>query len=280
MTASPRPPLPDFSRPPVVEVTLSAQYEPLTKLRGPHLGLFWAAIRDRFPFAQEHPPLPQIIENLAGAPEQESGMRVELLKIPPLSRCWFINEAGSELVQVQQDRFIANWRQTNPAEAYPRYEHVRDVFVRHFETYSEFLHREQLGTIVPNQCEVTYVNHIRAGDVFNSPGELGRVFTVWNSRYSDEFLSDPEDVRFAIRYLIHGENNDLLGRLHVAIEPRYASDGSLIFVMSLTARGRPKTRDFAGILNFFDLGRKWIVRGFTSVTSKEMHRVWGRHDKQ
>jgi uncharacterized protein (TIGR04255 family) len=279
MTVSHRPSLPDFGRPPVVEVTLSVQYERLKNIRTPHLGLFWAAVRSQFPHLEEYPPIPPVIEALGPTPELESGMRVEFLKVPPVPRCLFINADGSELIQVQKDRFIANWRQTRQSAEYPRYEHVREMFVANLGVYTEFLESERLGSIAPNQCEVTYVNHIRADEIWNHAGQLDRILTVWNSRYSDEFLGTPEDVRCAIRYAIT-DGNDALGRLHVSIEPKYAPDRAPMLVMSLTARGRPKTQDLSGVLGFFDLGREWIVRGFTSITSTEMHHAWRRHDKR
>jgi len=274
-----RPALPDFQRPPVIEVSLSVQYEPLSQLRTPHLGLFWESIRDHFPVIQEQPPLAPVIEVMGLPPDQEGGMRVELLKVPPVPRCWFMSKDGSELLQVQQDRFISNWRKTAREMDYPRYEHVRDMFFENFRLYEEFVNKEKLGDIIPNQCEVTYVNHIPAGETWTNPGQLGKVFTVWTPTYSDEFLSDPEDVKFAIRYAIPGEaQGSVIGRLHISLEPKYSADGSLMFVMILTARGLPGAPNAEGVQQFFDLGRKWIVRGFTSITTQQLHEFWGRND--
>jgi len=242
--------------------------------------LFWEKIRTKFPVVQEQQPIAPVIEVLGLPPDQEAGMRVELLKVPPVPRCWFMNNEGSELLQVQQDRFISNWRKTPPGVDYPRYEHVREVFFDNFRFYEEFLGRERLGEIIPNQCEVTYVNHIHAGEIWSKPGQLGKVFTVWAPTYSDEFLSEPEDVRFVIRYAITDDNADMVGRLHISLEPKYSTDGNLVFVMVLTARGKPSASSAQGIRDFFDLGRKWIVRGFTSITTQQMHDLWGRHDRR
>lgn len=279
-TKNTRPALPDFRQPPVVEVTLSVQHSPLVELRTPHLGLFWETVKTEFPVIQEQLPIAPVIEVLGLPPEQEAGMRVELLRVPPIPRCWFMRKDESELLQVQQDRFISNWRKTPPGVDYPRYEHVRDVFFDNFQIYQEFLKREAIGEIIPNQCEVTYVNHIHAGEIWTKPGQLGKVFTVWTPTYSDEFLSEPEDVRFAIRYAITDDKEEMVGRLHISLEPKYSTDGNLLFVMILTARGKPSAPSTQGIRDFFDLGRKWIVRGFTSITTQQMHDLWERHDSR
>ena len=276
-----RPALPDFFEPPVVEVSLSLQFEPLRNLQTPHLGIFWSDIRHQFPFAEEQPPIPPAVEVLGPPPHAESSMRVEVLRIPPVNRCWFMNAGRSELLQVQRDRFIANWRKHSQQDQYPRYERVRDIFLTGLQRFQEFVKREELGTIVPNQCEVTYVNRIVAGKGWEKAGELGNVVTVWSQQYSDEFLSQPEDVRFNIKYSMVNDDGQQVGRLHISLEPKLsAEDNTLIFIMVLTARGKPEGEGIEGALRFFDRGRKYIVRGFTSITTPRMHEIWRRRDRR
>ena len=65
--------LPDFAKPPLAEVALSVQFEPLEKMRTPQIGLLWNDFRQRFPDTEEHPPLDSVIERFgiprASAPE-------------------------------------------------------------------------------------------------------------------------------------------------------------------------------------------------------------------
>src|SRR4030042_1345777 len=92
-------PRPDFVSPPVVEVALSVQFESLGKLRTPQLGSLWQEFRDRFPVTEEPPPLDAVVERF-GAPRVRKGVaRIEMLESPPTPRCWFLNEAGTELIQ-------------------------------------------------------------------------------------------------------------------------------------------------------------------------------------
>jgi hypothetical protein len=51
-----------------------------------------------------------------------------------------------------------------------------------------------------------------------------------------------------------------------------------MYVMNLTARGRPDEESIEGALRFLDIGREWIVRGFAAVTTPEMHAIWRRRD--
>lgn len=271
-------PLPDFTGPPVAEVALSVQFEPVTSMRTPQLGLLWREFRDRFPVTEEHPPLDPVIERFGVRRTGTGAVRVEMLKGPPTPRCWFLNKDGTELIQVQQDRFVRNWRKVGDGNTYPRYEkHLRPSFECELECFQTFLQREQLGDLKPNQCEVTYVNPIVAGQGWQAHGELGEVITVFQRLFSDDFLDAPEDVGLRLRFLIPDQSGKPVGRLHVAIDPGYRStDNQALFIMNLTARGAPCGEGIAGVLGFLDLGRDWVVRGFTSITTQKMHKLWGR----
>ena len=272
-------PLPDFTDPPVIEVALSVQFDALSALRTPQLGLLWQEFRKEFPATEEHPPLEPVIERFGVRPTQEGAVRVEMLRRPPTPRCWFLNKDGTELIQIQQDRFVRNWRKVGDKSTYPRYEdHVRPTFQRDLKRFQAFLQREQLGDLKPNQCEVTYVNHIPAGQGWQEHGDLGEVITVFQRSFSDSFLDIPEDARLRLRFLIPDEDQagKPIGRLHIEIRSGFRSnDKHPLFIMTLTARGAPCGDGIDGVLGFLDLGRKWIVRGFVSITTRKMHKLWG-----
>lgn len=276
-----RPSLPDFADPPVVEVALSVQFETIEALRSPQMGLLWSEFRDRFPKTEEHLPLGAVFERFGVPAGRKGAVRLEVTTTPPVARCWFLNEPGTELIQVQQDRFIHNWRKVGEGDQYPRHEQVCSRFREELATFRTFLAREQLGELVPNQCELTYVNHIVAGQGWERHGQLGEVLTAFRPEYSDAFLSEPEDARVAIRYIIPDEAGEPLGRLHVTVEPVYQHDDAQpMFLMKLTARGRPDGEGDEGVFRFLDTGREWIVRGFTSITTPALHGIWRRqHDR-
>ena len=78
------------------------------------------------------------------------------------SRLWFYNEAETELVQVQPDRFIFNWKRGLVAAAYPHYEKIRPSFEAQSAHFREFVTSNGLGEIEIKQCEITYINHIES----------------------------------------------------------------------------------------------------------------------
>jgi uncharacterized protein (TIGR04255 family) len=271
--------LPDFENPPLTEVALSVQFEPLEQLRTPQIGLLWAEFRSRFPVTEEHAPLEPVIEKFGIPRASVPEVRLQMLETPPVPRVWFLNQPGTELIQVQQDRFIHNWRKVGEGDKYPRYEPIRDTFRSELATFQAVLARENLGQIVPNQCEVTYVNHIVAGSGWKTHGELGNVLTVFHNAYSDEKLREPEDVRLALRYVLRDEKAEPIGRLHISAQPVFRrSDNQPMLALTLTARCRPASEQLDDLNRTLDFGRDAIVRAFASVTTPEMHKIWRRKD--
>lgn len=274
-----RPPLPDFTSPPVVEVALSVQYASLEKLRVAQMGQLWGEFKDRFPKTEEHAPLAAAWEKFEPVALPTVGIKFEASDVPPVPRVWFVNEEETELIQVQQDRFAHNWRKRGESDKYPRYESIRKSFKSELEKFRQFLSRENIGEITPDQAEVTYVNHISPNEVWQNHGQVSEVVTVWTEHYSDNFLSGPEDVLFRARFKIQDADKKPLGRLHVVLQPAFSrTDQRPIFVLTLTARGEPLGSGIDASMKFLDLGREWIVRGFTSITSPRVHHIWGRCD--
>lgn len=268
-------PLPSFQQPPVVEVAIAVQFEELSGLTGPMIGLLWQRFRDRLPQLEVHAPRPTRFERFVVPDEPESDVTLELSEMPPSPLVWFVSSDDSELVQIQNNRLVFNWR--HRGDAYPRYEYVRASFAEHLETLCSFLREATLGDIVPNQWELSYINHISGGDTVLNHYELGNVIPSWTHGQSDDFLPNPEDVTLRVRYRIV-ENDKPIGRLHISAIPKFTlPEKDPIIALQLIARGEPvNVTDPGDVLPFFDLGHEWIVRGFASITSSKMHEQWGR----
>lgn len=268
-------PLPKFKNPPVVETVLGVQFDEIEGLLTPHLGLLWHKYRSNLPLIEEHPLLGPAIEKFDVQPPSP----IEIAFEPkPESRAWFLNRPRSELIQVQRDRFIRNWRKVADV-SYPNYEPLRKQFEQDFALFQEFIETEKLGSINVNQCEVTYVNHIEpAIGVWESHSQIDKILRNWTCwAGSDKFLPVPEDASIRLRFRIPDASGRPIGRLQAELRSaRKLTDGAAIFVLNLTARGRPTGSDVDAVLDFLDLGREWVVRGFTELTTTEMHNIWER----
>ena len=268
-TPSRDPDLPDYDRPPVGETALSVQFDKLTKMKSMHLGLFGRKMQDLFPTTEERLPIPPAIEQFSEIQPHDVHIRFEAVETFALPRLLLLSSTGTEMIQIQNDRFTTNWWKTKEQDKYPHYDpRIKPAFERDFQKFQAFLAEEQLGPLKVNQCEVTYVNHIIGGSGWEKLGEFGEIFAFWNEL--PDPLSHPEDLVFHIRFPIRDENNRLIGRLHVNAQPALrTTDRALMYVVNLTARGQLGTG-----FEFFDVGRKWIVKAFDALTTQNMHAVW------
>lgn len=269
-------PLPEFDNPPLIETVLSVQFDPVKTLKTPHLGLIWQAFRESFPNVEEHPELTPSFEQFGTRTNTAQRLRLEFSDSPFGSRVWFLNDLGTELIQIQTDRFVRNWRKNEGDHQYPRYHVLRDRFVKDFNTFNEFITQESWGEIKANQCEVTYVNVIPTGESGELPRHLGQILKLFSANLE---FNPPgfEDATVTARYLLTNEEGQPIGRLYLEAVPVVrATDDSPAIRLSLTARGRPSSAGLDGMLQFFDVAHEAIVQYFTSLTTGQLHQNWER----
>lgn len=269
--------LPDFESPPVFEVVLSTQFDPLPKFGVEHFGLYWSLVKDIYPRVETHSPIPSIFERFGEQPQLPT-VRFELVDQSTQPRTWFLNDSGTEIVQLQNDRFIHNWRKVKTGDTYPRYEYLRDQYKKELIQFSAFLTSNGLGKLNPNQCEITYINHIELGTSVLSHGHASEVLSLL-ARSSMGPDVESEAMRLGARFRFSNKIASKVpaGRLHVDFTPAASDDSKQpLFVLNLTARGSPFTPDMDGVFAFFDRGRDVIVNSFANMTTKKMHSLWRR----
>jgi uncharacterized protein (TIGR04255 family) len=281
MTDAQRSATPHFENPPVVETVLGVQFAPLKEMRVTHYGLLLVRLREAFPAPgerltkiSEQAPLDPVIEGFGAVRGRVPTVQWSIGPALAFPRCWYASEDDRYVVQVQPDRFIFNWRQQRePSGAYPRYQRVLAGFLKVFECFQRFAASESLGALQPNQCEVTYVNHVDLLNGRNVAETLDSLLVGWKLATSDGWLAGAERGGFVASYVIPERR----GRLHVSAQPATRLDDEReIIRLELTARGAPSPQDIDGVRQWLDLGHEWVVRGFTSLTTPEMHKKWGR----
>lgn len=265
--------LPDFEAPPVVETVLAVRYRDVPGLDAPRLVKFWDdCLSADLPTIEERPPYEAPVEQFG----QESGTSPVALRIGgsiPSPR--FFCSSGNDLIQLQQDWFAYNWRKTPENPDYTRYEKGRAKFERWMTDLSSFVQETFGAELVPTQCEVTYINHIALTADDLAWGPFGAVLRDIQPR-SGAFLPLPETSRHVSAYVIPSDEGSPMGRLHVAVDRAWAGEErGPIVLLSLTARGAPRTSELSSVLEFLDLGRRWVVKGFVDMTTASFHQRWG-----
>lgn len=262
---------PDFATPPVVEVALGVQFQPLFGLRGINLGPLRDRWRAAYPRIEEQPPLPPAVES----GPTSSGLTFQLnLGSGPAARYWFLSEAGTELVQLQQDRLIVNWREGSPpTEPYPRYWALRQTFEERVGDLQEFLANEGLGVLDVTQAEVSYINAVPVGE--QGHGNLGTLLRHWGD-LSTNHLGQPEQSSARLAFKVPDVGRGPV-RMHVAVDPaQRPTDGAPVLFFTLMVRGAPLTGTTDAALQFMDGAHSHLLRSFGELTSDAAKEQWGR----
>jgi uncharacterized protein (TIGR04255 family) len=270
-------PLPTFSKPPLTEVVLSLQFASLGNLKGLHLGLFWKKFRKEYPDVSEMHPIQTVFEKF-GVPQSAPAFQLEAFMTPPMPRYWFEKKGTPDLLQIQHDRLVHNWRIADGSSDYPRYHRVKAKFEKELLAFSNWLESENLGQIIPNQCEVTYTNLIDDGTPEFLHSSLSRFTPLLTDEITEDMPSQLEDVTANSRFIFFRDQKPA-GRVYVQFQPVFRqTDLRPAIKLEITARGKPDGETLSDALSFLDFEHEQVVKTFVAVTTEEMHKVWGRVD--
>lgn len=253
-----RPPeLPDYTDPPIDEVILGTQFSRLPGFTQAHVGLIWSEVKGEYPKTQDQPPLITFAPEMSGVPFfQNAG----------LFRVWLLTADDTEILQIQNDRILRNWRR-RPEVEYPRFEPLLEKFLEEFERVNRLV-----GPCTPEQVEVTYINWI----IDSSPKDF--FIPAGGVEWSDPKLaSNPDGFQWANRASLKSDEGEDIGSLSVSCNsarrpfPPPSKDGTML---SLTFSA--PVSDVTKIEALMVLGRNTIVQAFTDVTTEQAQSMWGR----
>ncbi|MCD4825083.1 MAG: TIGR04255 family protein [Phycisphaerae bacterium] len=263
-----------FKNPPVVETVLGVQFERLRGLTNAHLGTFWQQRKQEWPKVNDAPPLGEEFETFGKQPGWNRAIKFKLAQ-KPSARIQMSNTSGNRMIQLQNCRLDYNWIGQAGAE-YPRYRTVRPEFDGVLSGFMNLVTENNLGELIPNQWEVTYVNSIPKGTIWANTEEWP---TLFNSLPSLAIV--PTGTRlegFGGHW--HFEIEPKRGRLHVELQHAYvgAPEKEEALIMKLTARGPiDKEKDIMASINEgLNLGHKVIVQAFVDLTSQRAHEYWNK----
>lgn len=263
--------LPDYAAPPLKEVAISVQFDTLTSYTAVVAGSLWELFRGEFPNVQEQLPLQPTFETFGATVSPQ--VNLSFLEGPMPSRLWFLNDDQTELLQLQNDRFGRNWRKMPPVDKpYPRFETMIVQFERELDKLSAFCAGNRLGKVVPNQCELTYVNFVDLAPLADAGLSPTGVFRNLNFDPG----KGPSAFNFSFNSVL-SEDGAPFGRLHVQCGTmKRPGDGAEGVGLTLTARGAPRARDLPSAIERLVEFRERIVRQFDSMTTQSAHALWGR----
>lgn len=266
-----------FDAPPVVETALSVQFNSLPGFTAAHAGWFWK----------------EYVEKLGDGPSNEWKQATEAAKIPELfekfgaedlwslpsfrvtqgvmsPRTQIIRADGERMLQVQDNRFILNWRKQK--SAYPSYETLLPEFRNMLNAFESFCSEAAFGTPVYNLWEVTYVDQVKKGTMWDSVRNLNRIFPALGRPPVSAHHAPPSDDetisadwRFSLA--------DRRGRLYVQLrQAKLQPSNEEVIQLTTTTRGPvSETQSWEQGMNF---GHDALRETFLAITSTEAQQFW------
>jgi uncharacterized protein (TIGR04255 family) len=260
-----------LTNPPVVEVVLGVQFAPLTDFNSGHLGWFWKLFLGReWGRAADAPPLPDQFETFEATRWGPPVFAVKLDSPARPRRLQITSEAGDRLIQVQPTQFIYNWMKKE--RPYAGFDQVYAEFMDCFNRFRQFVTEANLGEVSPNQWEVTYVDQIPRGELWQTAAD-------WHRVLPGLFGAQPAVDGLRLEGCAgewHYEVVPGRGRLHVSAQQGTVDEQEPVLMMQTTARGpigKGAGLDLEGGLR---LGHAMAGRAFFTMTSPEAQAYWRR----
>lgn len=250
-----------YRNPPVSEALLSVEFAPLEALGPYNLAKMALKFADRYPIVREMPGVPPTVP-----PEAEPSFQI--FAGQPPTRLWLLNEQENELLQLQNDRAVVNWRRQSPSDDYPGFNALLQRFREAWRVYLQTL--IESGSNLPSSAtaEYTYVNSIRV------TSDYSEFFGLMNS-IPDGMPGDFGSVRFNLDRRLAFDSGET-GYLLVSCAPATNSENpGSDFELGVSAHVQSTTFDTADIERAIDLAHQSAVHGFEAVTTEQKKREWG-----
>lgn len=251
-----------FRSPPINEVVISTYFNPpLTDLRNEHIGLFWGTIRNEFPIVQQHPPV---------------GIDLDVASdgLFPMPRYWFVSQNEVNLIQIQKNAFIYNWRRRSIDDIYPGYHVViKPTFDKYFGFFSEFVRNEVNGSEPKvDLCELSYINTEEQNEVWNGYLDTQNIFPSFSvfklETESSELLG--YDCNYGYKM-----SPDLQLNIGIRSGSKKQQPDLPVLVFEIKASGRFGQITKSRADEWFERAHDTVEKHFVDMTSSEVRmNVW------
>lgn len=262
---------PHFRTPPLVEQAITVLFDPISGFQLGDYGRFWDVLGPEFLNTEAKPVVEAQIEQFDDFISTQIRARVSPEEALP--NCYYRHVSGSELVQVQPDRFTFNWLKTDE-NTYPRFERTLERFCELFSKFERYVATKDLDVAI-RQCEVTNVNIIPVSDFGDTFADAGKVLKMPDLTPNLRIMKLEAYMQASRQLIIDGEGKPV-GRLYSTLAPVLrVSDQKPSYRFELTARGAPLSSETKEALVFFDLARDAINAAFMTAITLSASDIWG-----
>lgn len=261
-------PFPHYNEPPLIETVLAVQFAPLRGLSTAHIGLFWDRLGSAWTRVEEVEARGQIVQVV---PRSDGWLGDAVFFPGRMNRLRILQEPGDRMLQIENGWFAYNWRRPRQDAPYPRFATLLPEFLDLFSKWQGFLSEQQIGAVAPNLWEVSYVNAIEKGSVWNSSEDWAKVLPELLKVPKLGPLGAPMTGQLRWRFPLLSDSGFLEISLNHIVNAGH--DREALQIVQL-ARGVLSSLDQvqAGL----ETGHDAIVRAFEVMASDEAQQHWGK----
>ena len=248
-----------FQNPPINELIITTYFNPpISNLRNEHVGIFWSRINDDFPKSSQQIPI--------GGAERIIDVKNEM---SPMPRYWFISKDEINLIQVQKNAFMLNWRR-HEAD-YPRFStYLKPTFDKYFSMFSEFIRKHtDTSELTIDLCQLTYINVIKRCEFWSGPEDTRNVIPSFS--VPDPGVIFQNAPAFDCNYIFDlPPDLQLLVKVrNVVVSPK-SDEAEPVLIMEIQANGRLGKASKLETDPWFDRAHEAINKCFIGITNTEI----------
>lgn len=273
-----------YSRPPLVEVAMSIQFDPPQGVNQAHLGAYWATQRDVWPNVRSAQSISPSAEEF-GTDSQwfPPALRLALTNLPEI-RLQMTSADNQWMQQIQLDRLVVNWRKRSPE--YPRFPATWHRFRESWISWNTFLRDYEIAPPIPRIWELTYVNRVPKGQLWASPADWPLIFPgLWGGNVASINEAELSGLHGQWVWEFPGQRT----RLFVEAKPARTKEPTVenVLILTLTARGSLVTSGSSGnnieslsiepTCQAIESGHLVIVQMFDRIASDRAKLEWGQN---
>ena len=250
-----------FENAPINELVIATYFNPpLLNFRSEHVGLLWGHYREEFPISHQQPAVGGI--DILGPTSGE---------ILPMPRFWFVSEDDINLIQVQKNALMFNWRRRD--DEYPHFnKDLKPRFDYYYAQFADFMKDELGADLQIDLCELTYINTFHPCEYWNGPDDTANIIPSF--RRVSTGIDGAQDASFncVYTYLVNDDVN-----LRVSIRNGHVTENpsvpALIFEIRASARLGQVRKSVADA--WFDRAHEAIINCFVGMTNPDIqHKYW------
>jgi uncharacterized protein (TIGR04255 family) len=253
--------LPKFERPPVAEVAVSIFFKSLRNFATARYGQFWRLVEKEYPKTQDQPPIIELpIELLPNLP-------------PPLRRVFLVSSDENLIIQIQPDFFAHNWRKVKEDDRYPGFDLPKELFLRRWALFQQFIRDIDGGEIRPTRYDITYVNQIvEPQGAFPLAIEHYSPLISLHPAQGGQLTSQPKALMAELQFDLPQN----LGILRASFKQGQRTEDKVeLMQVDLTARHFVRAEG-PSLEEWLDNAHECLAVSFVELTTPEAHKKWGR----